>query len=381
MVADGLHSTDSDSDERRQAKLEYSRKINEADNALNQLATRLNSRAEAILWYRCWSLLRIIPRKEAIHVAVRGIHILRSHMVAPTANTLQPYTQINLQTFDSIRGSLYAAGPKTSSSPRSRILRKIAFWLGVVASLCGIGAFVVLLLPKGDYKQQALEHNPRLKFVGTPTITRLELDSLSFNWTGTMAHRGDSADPLEAKIKLRLTVRSTVKIANQSRDDLARIIGLMCVDTIGNVADFILGKPVPFRVNYDLQPWPRLSNSQIPPGDTVPFEATTYVRYMPDNRCLLHFILIYENELGHLYHTHATMPFEITGLGLRVEQETKLSELEPMFRRKIDSLIQTKELLAPLSPLSDFYTYEEDDADRAREHLDSLINTAKPERS
>ncbi len=263
--------------------------------------------------------------------------------------------------------------------PKTRFFDSIKDWIAIAVSVFGIIAFVRTCAHENEIKNLnydllSLGHQPRLKLAGSPRISRISIDTLSVKLREHPdQHSGELKDPHVLDIKFELTIESKLKITNTSENSLGKILVFMSTDSIPKVKDFITGKLLPDSVDYDFHHWPKLENSHVLPGDTLEMSITTKVRHISDRTYITHFILVYQNELGNLYHTHSLLAYKQKPWMSQTKVEMKVKELERLLYTRIKEMITKNEFMKPLAPVSYYETYNRNDTELAKKHLKKLM--------
>lgn len=258
-------------------------------------------------------------------------------------------------------------------------LSRIKDAIGLVVSVLAVVAFIRTCSQENalrtlDYDVLSLTYEPRLSVAETPTPSKIEIDTLS------LTHRRNRASGSRAAInsdtfdlRFELTVFSPITIVNTSEGHLAKVWAILSADTIPNPKAFITGRDE-FPSGQDKwRPWPRYTKSHLLPGDTLTIMTETKVRYINDSAYVIHILIVYQNELGHLYHTHASLPYRLIPRYWVPQQVTPVTLCEESIRRRVESLMAQGELMKGLPPVNIYETYTQQEARMAKRNLERIM--------
>ncbi len=235
-------------------------------------------------------------------------------------------------------------------------------------------------LSRANYELSSIGHRPLLKLVGPPQITSILIDTLSVSFRDPLKrHAGDTLDPHLVDVYFRLVVSSTILIANVDESSIGKIKMLMTSDSMPDARKFLTGEEVPTNADFNGHKWPELENSDVVPGDTVQLTASTDIAHINCGRYVMHFLIVYKNELGHLFHTHSKVAFDFKPMMWRPEKETKVSQIEKAMYAFVEQGINDNSLLTAHEPVNSFQSYSEVDAVKANKHIQELISAFSEE--
>jgi hypothetical protein len=255
-----------------------------------------------------------------------------------------------------------------------------ALQAGATLLAATIGVIAIILSWSNDaeierlnYSLGSVGHRPLLKLAGEPEIIDIELDSLTLRFPEDTAAYTNESDSILIELGLGLHVTSLFKITNASESSIGRICMSLATDTKLNFKRFMTGEEVPDSIRGDFKRWADSLNSHVPPGDTVELTVTIPVVHLAHNGYTLHFVLLYTSELGHMYHTHTSIPFVFRIPWFQVQEETKVSVLESQLRETVRHGIEAGTFMRSVKPVSDYATYSKDEAELTRTHLRKLM--------
>ena len=253
------------------------------------------------------------------------------------------------------------------------IIRDIIF---IVASVFGVIAFFRTCthdnkLNDINYELTSIGHQPILKLAGIPDISSTAIDMLSVK---IRKQPNINSRTFNAHVSFIIMIKAKIKITNVSENSIGKIKLLLTTDKIQRVKEFIMGKYFPDNMETDFHKWPELENSHVLPRDTIELSTSTYIRSDSDEKYVMHFLIVYLNDLGQLYHTHAKVPFEFKQPPLtQIKHKMTVKKAEKMMYDKAERLLMTNELMKPLNPVSFYETYNSREAELAMKNLKEII--------
>ncbi len=154
-------------------------------------------------------------------------------------------------------------------------------------------------LKKTNYSLSSIEHRPRLKF-SNPQIDSLTLsyDSIPLKQSTDIADSiGDISGNIEIKIKI-----NTTNIGNST----AKIVGWIFTDTL--TTEPILKRFIKEDHRYNTESnnylkFPHLYE-ELTPFDSCNIELKYTLKWIIDNKFIIHIVVFYENEIEQLFDTY-----------------------------------------------------------------------------
>jgi len=266
------------------------------------------------------------------------------------------------------------------SNDRDRKFAYIRDVIFVVVAVLSIIAFFRTCKYDGDlrrtnYELNSIGNRPLLKLAGPPDISRIEIDTLVVKFEDHPGkHSGSEDDPHKVGVRFSLDIESTVRITNTSQESIGKILVLLTGDYIPNVKSLLMGEEQPFEVRSSLHKWPELQNSDVLPGDTIEVSASTRIEHLAGRQYRMHFVILYENEMGHLFHTHGLVPFEFRPMLLSRTREMKVAEVEKALYAIVSDMITNNTFMQSLDPIASFDRYTETESAKVRENLQEMIS-------
>lgn len=207
-----------------------------------------------------------------------------------------------------------------------------------------------------QYETNGIRYRPKLEIVGKPIIERVILKRDSVNRSG---------DFINAYNKLGFTAELNFK--NTGNTD-AKILAVIQTDTVSGAAfirDMLLSETMRARKLNKVY----LMNEfflfkEVSRDDTTSFKVNHELNFITNSEAVLHFLVLYENELGNLYDTYYWAKFKIkTEIVGRIEH-TILDTTQMIV--KTDLLFAKKDLRNLIVFKEDnqsSYPYDKDDRD------------------
>jgi hypothetical protein len=166
-----------------------------------------------------------------------------------------------------------------------------------------------------NYKLNSISYQPRIVIVGEPIFTKFY-----FNPFGVPLEKPQEI--IDSKNKMivsdtvpSIEIRSKLKITNIGKS-LGKIIYYVTscrVEERENIREFILEKDLE-RLNFQKSKrFPEFLNTELLPNgiDTLELEFKSEISNMSEGtEFILHYIIFYENELGHFYDTYFRSKYE-----------------------------------------------------------------------
>ena len=169
-----------------------------------------------------------------------------------------------------------------------------------------------------NFKLNAIKYQPRIKVIGDHKINRVWSDS-SFNpFSIDQFFTKDSTNKiLDIPIKVNFHIKSALKVTNIG-NSIAKIIGKIYCDTltpIPIIRNLLINQEFDkFEDGGALFP-PFFQNELLPNGvDTIEIKFEQSIHFISNQKFVLHYLILYKNELGNIYDTYFWVQYELKEL-------------------------------------------------------------------
>jgi hypothetical protein len=158
-------------------------------------------------------------------------------------------------------------------------------------------------IDKINFLSNAVQHQPTLVSVSKLDITNVWLEPVSVK---VPLDTHDSTEPVGIPLETNILIKTNIKLTNVGNSN-AKIIAVMMSDSL---------TANPFIRNAMLDPERKMTTvqSMLPPflksellpnnSDTTQIELTYKIHNVRDNLFTLHYLILYENDLGNIYDTY-----------------------------------------------------------------------------
>jgi hypothetical protein len=264
-----------------------------------------------------------------------------------------------------------------------------------ITTICVVGSFAFgiwqylmvrnyqIKLDEVNHLLRAVQYEPRLKLVNSPIISPIEV-SMKFVHPIPVRMTNDSQIFINSRLKVKVdTVQSPVNITDviihcelkfsNLEKSKATILGIAYTDTMSflpKIREKLFHQDTTkFVVDYLTEP------IELLPGESHSFRVNHSIQFLENNRFLLHFMVLYANEIGNIYDTYVWVPYQyhqIDTLGVFV--------LVPGEKPKMKMLHKSNEIVSiERDPISTYYPYTMEEANKLNQFFD-LVRLQKKNR-
>lgn len=235
---------------------------------------------------------------------------------------------------------------------------------------------------KLNYQLNSITYQPRIKVIGNPIVTDIKYDSLTvaFSDSSTSQFSDTSKIPILLDIKMQLSVSSSIKVTNVG-NSLGNIFLCITTDSIPRIRDYVTEKLSITSISEEYSEMPRFLNNELLPNgqDTLTIDLTTDIKFIQKHAFIMHFLILYKNELGHMYDTYFQVQYEIKSLPIKTLTPIKVKYIPDIVRKIFNDETIKKNLLQLIASRPTYHTYDEDDVERIQQLHDRLkMQSANP---
>jgi hypothetical protein len=226
-----------------------------------------------------------------------------------------------------------------------------------------------------EERKLSVEHRPRVKILGGPAFTGAALDT-----TGGGGARTENGLPT---ITAQIILGSTLKLTNVG-SSAARLRSTLTADGLSghrDLADRLLAtgqlRPSDFIVS---RPNPvDLPTVELAPGDTAELQFTHVLKNPgPRNELQLHYLLLYENELGTLYDTYFWTNLSWDGSPFDMKEWREGDLLIRSHRISSESILRSLRVGSTTQRSEIYKTGEAERIERVRDALEWHLSRQQP---
>lgn len=266
---------------------------------------------------------------------------------------------------------------------------KVAIISGLIVIIIAIFVFEPLrdLFIKtdasSDYFSKSLQYQPRLVKIGDPYFTKIDTEPFKLSNIEILKRffshtKGDTLD-LGFKIIIK-RIYSRLNITNTG-NSLAKIIA--CISTskrtyIDILRSIILGENTEYNIKDHINIFPPLFQNEILSSslDTVSVDFTheIYSNDLLKKSGILHFMILYENEMGHLYDTYFWLEISLSQMVIPnpfYSQDSLLLMKNTFYTIPIENII-VKKMSKP-----SYHTYTKIEEQNIRSYIGNLFDNMK----
>ena len=249
----------------------------------------------------------------------------------------------------------------------------IAFWALIVSIVSLIVAYCAgERTSRVEEQLRAYQYQPRLALFRPPHIKAVESRTVFFNPDSILRSRQGSdstSSPVLLNAKLRITSQLFLKNTGNA---LAKIVGYVQTDTTSYqpIIRALFRRAI--QAGDSVEIIERLN--EVPPGDSTVLTLEAEVSFISLNHFTLHYLILYENEMGNLYDSYFWAPFVIR----EFEMIAEFTEVDAQrLMRLIYPKLKAGDIVSSAGPTNDsFFTYDPNEAGRIRARLESLVQHA-----
>ncbi len=223
-----------------------------------------------------------------------------------------------------------------------------------------------------SYNYQAIEHRPKLIVVHEPVIESFELRSGELSSSDLIAD-SDSIDIGQGIVDIPcvLTIRSKLKVTNRGNWLAKMCARFVCDTTSGsdNIREYLLDDKTRENRFRLLPTEDYFKLKEIAPGDTIDLGFVDKVAFMSDGSFTVHYLMLYENEVGALYDTYYWARYQTLPVYVKPEYKTVDGKL---YMRLIYNRQSFKDLLRLEETNPSWNTYSMEEAEDIKGFLKRL---------
>jgi hypothetical protein len=177
-----------------------------------------------------------------------------------------------------------------------------------------------------EYKNDSMNHRPRLEIIAYPFIESIAFKPVSIKAAGEF---------LNAYSKLRFRV--TLKFKNTG-NSTGRVLALIHADTLSGYDNIraILLSDRRNTAKFNVTPWKEFFPiKEILPSDTTIFEIDHELDFVSNAQAVFHFLIFYENELNNLYDTYYWARFRLNPVIVGIMKHTMIDSAKMLIKTDV----------------------------------------------
>jgi len=229
------------------------------------------------------------------------------------------------------------------------------------------------------YQMNSVSFQPRIIVVGKPKLIKYRMRS-----TPTKIAVKDILWPDSTKSEPKYFMKTIDSLTFKLRivnvgHSIGKVIGIFVGDTT-SAEEMIRQKLLSGAVDrFGSKSFSSYVQNELLPdaADTLDYELENVVHWLDDQLFTVHFLMLYENDLGHLYDTYYWAQFRFEGIPVRSPFFVRDGRL--IMKSEQTVMVALADIAKQVRDKTSFKTYSADDAKLVRNSLDILLKRLKKE--
>lgn len=221
-----------------------------------------------------------------------------------------------------------------------------------------------------NYRLNSLDYQPRLKVISIPEWSNLEYSAKLDYKNVEPPPPGDSVATFMTTPKV--TINTKLKIVNVGTAK-AELLAVVHNDT--TVAYDILRDKIYKNIKIKTSSFSEFLTDEVLPNaiDTVDIEFNHRIRFFEDNKFVIHYLILYKNELGQVFDTYYWCQGQFKDF-IFPAPIRRLDENRIIVTRQYHTKVAKKDMLDFEDAKSSYKIYTENECKRIQKFIDNIIN-------